>query len=222
MINLNRKALYVAVLLAHFSCLQPEESKNNNQNINILSQNETQIGTQIWDRNNLNVDTFQNGDLIPEARTESEWASLNNNGKPAWCYYNNVKRNGEKYGKLYNWYAVNDSRGLAPEGWHIPSDEEWTILIERLGCEHIDGSNMGLFHRWQLVKNGNNNIGFWGLPGGYRSFSGSFHNIGKNSYWWSSSDYIDTNAWGYELYSDTVYRGYPNKKGALSVRCIKD
>ncbi|MBK7446999.1 MAG: fibrobacter succinogenes major paralogous domain-containing protein [Ignavibacteria bacterium] len=81
---------------------------------------------------NLEVSVFRNGDLIPEAQKDSEWKNAGDSGKPAWCHYKNNPANGKKYGKLYNWYAVNDSRGLAPEGWHIPSDTEWTELINYL------------------------------------------------------------------------------------------
>jgi hypothetical protein len=84
---------------------------------------------------NLNVSTFRNGDPIPEAKTDEEWKKAGKEGKPAWCYYENDPKNGAKYGKLYNWYAVNDPRGLAPAGWHVPSDAEWTTLGDQLGDE---------------------------------------------------------------------------------------
>lgn len=91
------------------------------------------IGTQVWMKENLNVSTFRNGDPIPEAKTDEEWKAAGDAKQPAWCYYDNDPNNGAKYGKLYNWYAVNDSRGLAPEGWHVPTDQEWTDLIGFLG-----------------------------------------------------------------------------------------
>jgi uncharacterized protein (TIGR02145 family) len=91
------------------------------------------IGAQTWMSENLNVSTFRNGDLIPEAKTNEEWEKAGKNKQPAWCYYNNDPKNGAKYGKLYNWYAVIDPRGLAPEGWHVLSDEEWQTLEDYLG-----------------------------------------------------------------------------------------
>jgi len=91
------------------------------------------IGTQVWMTKNLDVSVFRNGDTIPEAKTDEEWREAGENQQPAWCYSANDPKNGQKYGKLYNWYAVNDSRGLAPTGWHIPSDVEWTILEDYLG-----------------------------------------------------------------------------------------
>jgi uncharacterized protein (TIGR02145 family) len=93
------------------------------------------IGTQVWMTKNLDVSTFRNGDPIPEAKTDEEWKKAGENKQPAWCYYDNDPANGAKYGKLYNWYAVNDSRGLAPVGYHIPSDAEWTKLEVFLGAD---------------------------------------------------------------------------------------
>ena len=91
------------------------------------------IGSQVWMTKNLNVDKFRNGDPIPQAKTDEEWENARENKHPAWCYYENDPANGAKYGKLYNWYAVNDSRGLTPEGWKIPSDEDWNRLTDFLG-----------------------------------------------------------------------------------------
>jgi len=93
------------------------------------------IGTQEWMTENLDVSTFRNGDSIPEAKTNEEWKRAGELKQPAWCYYDNVPKNGTIYGKLYNWYAVNDARGLVPKGYHVPSDEEWTILTDFLGSD---------------------------------------------------------------------------------------
>ncbi len=98
--------------------------------LNIIQYNSVKIGNQVWMTENLNVDRFRNGELIPEAKTKEEWIKAGENKQPAWCYYNNDPSNGKKYGKLYNWYAVSDSRGLAPENWRIPSDKEWVLLVE--------------------------------------------------------------------------------------------
>jgi uncharacterized protein (TIGR02145 family) len=94
------------------------------------------IGTQTWMVENLNVSTFRNGDPIPEAKTNEEWEKAGKNKQPAWCYYENDPKNGAKYGKLYNWYAVSDPRGLAPVGWHVPTDAEWTLLSDFLGYDN--------------------------------------------------------------------------------------
>jgi uncharacterized protein (TIGR02145 family) len=93
------------------------------------------IGTQTWMTENLNVERFRNGDLISQAKTNEEWERAGKNKQPAWCYYDNDPKNGAKYGKLYNWYAVNDPRGLAPAGCHIPSADEWTTLGDQLGSD---------------------------------------------------------------------------------------
>ena len=90
------------------------------------------IGKQTWTTENLNTGKFRNGDNIPEAKTNLEWETAGNEKKPAWCYYNNDPANAKKYGKLYNWYAVKDARGLAPEGYHIASTEEWDALSSYL------------------------------------------------------------------------------------------
>ncbi|NQW78846.1 MAG: fibrobacter succinogenes major paralogous domain-containing protein, partial [Chitinophagaceae bacterium] len=94
------------------------------------------IGTQNWMDKNLNVSTYQNGDIIQYVSDPAAWAALTTG---AWCYYNNDPANNAIYGKLYNWYAVNDLRGLAPKGWHIPTDAEWTTLSTTLGGDAIAG-----------------------------------------------------------------------------------
>ena len=104
--------------------------------LNFIFQAQTVIiGTQVWTTKNLDVSTFRNGDVIPQASTDEAWKAAGENKQPAWCYYDNDPKNGTKYGKLYNWYAVNDPRGLAPAGYHIPTDAEWTVLTDYLGGE---------------------------------------------------------------------------------------
>jgi uncharacterized protein (TIGR02145 family) len=158
------------------------------------------IGTQTWMAENLDVDKFRNGDPIPQAKSNTEWEQAGKNKMPAWCYYDNDPKNGAKYGKLYNWYAVNDSRGLAPEGWHVPSDAEWTTLGDHLGdeagkkmkstsgwqgygCKRCDGGSEEFKKICSSCKgkqenssepfsgNGTNSSGFSGLPGGGRNGS---------------------------------------------------
>ena len=109
---------------------------------------EVKIGQQVWTTENLNVDKFRNGEIIPEAKTAAEWHKAGENKQAAWCYYNNDSSNGTKYGKLYNWYAVNDPRGLAPKGWHIPSDQEWTDLTDYLGGDEQAGAKMKSKEGW--------------------------------------------------------------------------
>lgn len=177
---------------------------------------------------NLNVDKFRNGDPIPEAKTDEEWEKAGENGEPAWCYYNNNPDNGDRYGKLYNWFAVNDPRGLAPEGWKIPSDEDWTRLTDFLGGESVAGQKMKSTEFWAgndgESGKGTNESGFSGLPGGSRSGYGEFYLIGEVGYWWSSAEGRTSNAWNRYLYYyyGFVYRDIFYKEEGLSVRCLRD
>jgi uncharacterized protein (TIGR02145 family) len=201
------------------------------------------IGDQVWMAENLNVDKFRNGDPIPHAQTDEEWQLAGENGQPAWCYYDNDPANGKIYGKLYNWYAVNDLRGLAPEGWHVATDDDWTILENYLiangynydGTKDEDKIAKSLCAKtnWELsseagtpgaAPENNNSTGFTALPGGYRGSSGSYDGVGNNGSWWSAPESRAGNAWGRLLYYDTssVYRNYGSKKGSYSVRCLRD
>jgi uncharacterized protein (TIGR02145 family) len=131
---------------------------------------------------NLDVERFRNGDLIPHAESNEEWKVAGENGQPAWCYYDNDPENGKKYGKLYNWFTVNDSRGLAPEGWHIPTYEEWARLEEFLGTE-IAGHKMKSMNDWEEegcdIINGHIHITseLNVLPGGCHFYNGSFEGV---------------------------------------------
>ena len=179
------------------------------------------IGNQIWTTKNLDVATYRNGDVIPQVQDNTAWANLTTG---AWCYYANNTANGTTYGKLYNWYAVNDSRGLAPTGYHIPTDAEWTILINYLGGELVAGTKMKSNTGWENDGNGTNSSAFAGLPGGYRSFLEYFYNIGAYGYWWSSSERYTDGAWSRSLYSSdgSVFRDFNVKQGGFSVRCLRD
>jgi len=182
------------------------------------------IGNQVWMAKNLNVDKFRNGDPIPEAKTEEEWVRAGENGQPAWCYYDNDPANGEKNGKLYNGYAVNDPRGLAPAGWHIPSDEEWTTLTDYLGGVNLAGKKMKSTSGWNDNGNGTNESGFSGLPGGSRPSYGTFSVIGEYGTWWSSTEASTDDAWARFLqYSDGfVTRFSSSEARGMSVRCLRD
>jgi uncharacterized protein (TIGR02145 family) len=183
-----------------------------------------QIGTQQWMSKNLDVAFYRNGDPIPQVTNPTAWAGLTTG---AWCFYNNDPIQGAKYGKLYNWYAVNDPRGLAPQGWHIPSDEEWTTLANSLGGELVAGGKMkepGTVN-WTAPNTGaDNSSGFAGLPGGNRFTNGAFVNVGLNGLWWSSTEGGTSGAWfrflGYD--AGNVNRGGVNKRDGFSVRCIRD
>ncbi len=156
--------------------------------------NTIEIGNQVWMAENLNVDRFRNGDPIKEAKTEEEWKKANENKQPAWCYYNNDPANELIYGKLYNWYAVNDSRGLAPKNWKIPSVTDWRVLEKNVNNLYysnltfntgsiIDQKLMGK-ELWKENENGTNETGFNVLPGGFHGGNG-FQQIGEIAYFWS-------------------------------------
>jgi uncharacterized protein (TIGR02145 family) len=185
---------------------------------------EIKIGAQIWMAENLHVDHFCNGDPIPEAKTVDEWKRLASNRKPAWCYHDNDSSNGVTYGKLYNWYAVNDPRGLAPKGWHIPSDKEWEILTNYLGGNDNAGAKMKSKSVWNRNDNGTNSSGFSGLPGGFIYDSGLFNHLGYAAHWWSSSEFNSDSAWfRFVVFgADHLLRVDGAKGEGLSVRCLRD
>ena len=184
--------------------------------------NTKKIGTQVWTTKNLDVSTYKNGDAIPQVQDKEEWANLSTG---AWCYYENDTSNGTTYGKLYNWYAVNDPRGLAPAGFHIPSDAEWTVLTDYLGGAAAAGTKMKSSAGWVSNGNGTNSSGFAGFPGGYRRYDGTFVVIGRHGYWWSAAEYGSINACFrlLDYSSGNVYKtGDFNLQDAFSVRCLGD
>lgn len=186
--------------------------------------NKIAVGTQVWMVENLNVEKFRNGDTIPEAKTEDEWTKAVAEQKPAWSYYNNNPDNGKPYGKLYNWYAVNDPRGLAPEGWRIPSDKDWSTLTDFLGGEAVAGTKIKSADLWKESEGGTNESGFLGLPGGCRNSFANFDQIGVYAYWWCATD-NGSNAWYRFLEPSNGYvgrSGFGNKGNGYSVRCLRD
>jgi uncharacterized protein (TIGR02145 family) len=135
-----KKVSLIFILLIGFGCISYAQTVT--------------IGTQVWMTKNLDVSTFRNGDPIPQAKTNEEWEKAGENNQPAWCYYENDQANGVKYGKLYNWYAVIDPRGLAPVGYHIPSDAEWTKLTDLFGGESVAGTKMKSKSGWNSYTTG--------------------------------------------------------------------
>ena len=170
---------------------------------------------------NLNIDRFRNGDIIPEVRTDSEWEKAGKECKPAWCYYNNDSANRKKYGRLYNWYAVNDPRGLAPEGWHIPTKAELETLASSAGnnSNALKATGQGTGSRA-----GTNTTGFSALLAGYRYNNGDFISLADNTYYWSSTVYDATNAYNMCLYynDSNIYRYSDYRSFGFSVRCLEE
>ena len=179
------------------------------------------IGSQVWTNKNLDVETYSNGDVIPQVQDKNAWNNLNTG---AWCYYDNDASNGTKYGKLYNWYAVHDPRGLAPSGYHISTDAEWEQLRDYSGGVSEAGTKMKSTSGWYENGNGTNSSGFSGLPGGQRDSSGTFYGINTNGLWWSSTRYGTNNAsFSFMHYADDyVYKYYSDKRFGFSVRIIRD
>lgn len=183
------------------------------------------ICDQVWMAENLKVTHYRNGDPIPKATDGTEWSTLTTG---AYCNYNNDDGNADIYGSLYNWHAVNDFRGLAPEGWHVPSDAEWQTLIDCLGGSAIAGGKMkeiGTEH-WAGPNEGSTNeSGFTALPGGFRLHpSDYFYGL---TYWadfWSFTEYDTEKAYYRAIFCNSlnVSRDCYTKQHGFSIRCVKD
>ena len=181
------------------------------------------IGSQIWMAENLNVSHFRNGDSIPQVKSAEEWIRFGSEGKPAWCYMENDPQNGVRFGRLYNWYAGIDPRGLAPEGWHVATDDEWTGMINYFGGGVLAALKMrttGLADK----DNNDDQMGFSGLPGGCRNNFGNFYGADSFGYWWSSTEGNSSDAWLRILNyvkCDINSQNF-NKSYGTSVRCVRD
>ena len=193
-----------------------------------------QIGSQVWMVENLKTTTYRNGDSIPNITDSIEWSDLSTGAQ---CNYSNNSNLGTIYGKLYNWYAVSDPRNIAPKGWHVATDAEWTTLenyvAEHMGTSGSVGKALAATSDWTrfTVEGGvgsdltkNNSTGFTALPGGNRYANGKHDDVGDIGCWWSSTEADPASAWsrGIYCYYATVSRNYGLKKCGFSVRCIKD
>ena len=180
---------------------------------------------QEWMSENLRTTNYRNGDPIPTGLDDATWISTTSG---AYAIYNNDNANDTIYGKLYNWYAVADSRNVCPIGWHIPADGEWTTLTEYLGGEAVAGGKMkttGTEYWFSPNQFATNESGFSGLPGGTRdSTFGGFYDVGYYGYWWSSSESSPMSAWYRTLrYPDSSATRYGfGKRAGFSVRCLRD
>ncbi len=199
-------------------------------NLTILAQTpvkEAKIGTQIWTATNLNTTKFRNGELIPQAKTAEEWKKAGQEGKPAWCFYNFSSENGKKYGRLYNWFAVNDKRGLAPNGYKIPTDAEWKILVDYCGGIMEAGKKLKSATGWNEKGNGTVPNGFNGLPGGFCLEDGTFGGLTTSGGWWTSTEGTgigyENSSWDryLEAEKNTVETYSEPRELGFSVRCIK-
>jgi uncharacterized protein (TIGR02145 family) len=190
------------------------------------------IGSQCWFQENLRSDNYRNGDPIPGGLSNAEWTSTT---AGAQAVYNEDPANMELYGRLYNWYAVNDARGLCPTGWHVPTDGEWMELEMELGMTAEQANSTGWRGTDQGAQlkatssdspswNGSDSSGFSALPGGYRNYySGIYFSVGSAGYWWSSSS-SGLTAWyrGVDSVSSIVDRFNVSARYGFAMRCLKD
>lgn len=184
---------------------------------------EVQIGKQVWMAENLNVENFLNGEPIPYIESDEEWLNAFLTYKPGWCYYNNDPANGDKYGKLYNYHALSDPRGLAPKGWRIPYEKDWLELANYLGGLAVAGDKLKSIEGWKNDKNGTNETGFTALPCGYRYGFGLFEQMGASISFWSATYRDEMYIWnpGISYNSSELYMNVSTAGHGFSVRCIK-
>jgi len=178
------------------------------------------IGEQVWMAENLRTTKYNDGIPIQYITDGASWAALT---AGAWCYYNNEPANDNPYGKLYNWAAAGTGK-LCPTGWHIPTGQDWTKLIDELDGEEVAGGKMKATSLWASPNTGaTNESGFTGLPGGIRNTEGAFINIGSYGVWWSSAIYSDYRV-SYYLSNNSQVSMDPwaNRMAGRSRRCVKD
>lgn len=182
-----------------------------------------EIGDQCWFAENLRSEHYANGTAILNQLDDEVWSETKIG---ATSVYQNKVRKVEARGRLYNWYAVNDFRGLCPNGWHVPTDSEWTQLTSFLGGSRSAGNSMKSSRTDSPSWDGTNSSGFSALPGGDRTYRGQFMSSGSIGYFWSSSEdrYGDRYAWGrYVVTGDSeAHRANLNRQGGFSVRCVRD
>jgi uncharacterized protein (TIGR02145 family) len=196
--------------------------------------NSVLIGQQEWMSKNLDVVRFRNGDVIMEAKTLDEWIRAGEKKQPAWCNYENDPINGIKKGKLYNWYAVNDKRGLAPIGWHVPTIEEWyqlSVYHNEDAKSFRNNTGWSVYETWS--GNGTNKYNFSALPSGWRTDNSKsstdveqngFYDSEEAAYWWSSSVSELEKAWVFGVMSiGSDFERFKETFGdGFAVRCVKD
>jgi uncharacterized protein (TIGR02145 family) len=182
------------------------------------------IGTQVWMVENLKVTHYREGDPIALITDNATWEGLTTG---AYCEYDNNPGNVDVYGRLYNWFAVNDGRNIAPVAWHVPADTEWTILADFLGGNAVAGGPLkeaGFIHWLEPNSGATNQTGFTALPGGHREYGGNYDYIKWGGGWWSSTEYNPNDA--SVRYMDCgaidLWRYLEDKRYGRSVRCLKD
>jgi uncharacterized protein (TIGR02145 family) len=223
--KISRLRIIISALILGFymTCLQAQTVKDIDGNV----YKTVIIGTQNWMAENLMVTHFRNGDPVVNVSDNTAWANLT---KPAFCWYNNDEATYKNtYGAIYNWYTVGNNM-LCPEGWHVPSDAEWSELTSYLGGFSLSGGKLketGLTHWQKPNTKATNESGFTGLPGGFRDYTGDFRLLGKVGYFWSSTVFgvRSTDAWNFNLNYDNSYfyrTGYGIVQNGFSIRCLQN
>jgi len=184
------------------------------------------IGNQVWLKENLQTTRYRNGDLLVTTNPSTLNITGEISPKYQWAVNGN-EANVDVYGRLYTWYAANDSRGLCPAGWHLPSDEEWTTFTDFLGGLQIAGAALkeeGTLHWLSPNAGATNETGFTALPAGCRYYSGGFDDLTKYAYWWASSTSTTDVGWVRATWYETgeVLSFTSNMKHGFSVRCLMD
>jgi uncharacterized protein (TIGR02145 family) len=215
----------------HFSCgeILTDIDGNNYQTV--------KIGDQCWMAENLRSSKYQDGTNIPNFPVEADWRTTNIGG---WVYYSNNSANDQVFGKIYNWFAVTDSRGICPAGWVVPGDDDWKILEMSIGMSESDAESTGWrgtdqniggklkktgLDFWESPNLGaSNDSGFSGMPSGLRYPDGRFLSLGRSAFFWTSSWFSISEAYGRVIVfsREGVSRGVYRKDFGLSVRCILD
>lgn len=183
-----------------------------------------EIDGRYFTAKNLETTRYRNGDEIPQVQDPAEWAALTTG---AWAYYENVESNGRVYGKLYNWYAVNDPRGLGPEGWRVPTQSEWTAISVALGGNGVSGGKLKAKGAWTGSSPATDELGFAALPGGHRDREGRFTTIESSAYFWTATDYepgLDDSARfaSIHYYNETFSIGHNRQTMGMSIRLVEE
>jgi uncharacterized protein (TIGR02145 family) len=228
--NITNFIIIMLILTGLFGCRSGSDRKLGGEQVRDIDNNvyhTIQIGDQVWMVENLRTTRYNDGSPIPLVENYDEWAALS---LPAYSWYNNDSLNGQNYGALYNWYAVESGK-LCPEGWHVPSDEDWRLLENTLGGAGVAGAalkeNGTMFWKTPNTE-ATNESGFSARPGGYRSFNGPFNLMRTYGYWWSETEKSWYGAPSRPIYREMQYkdqgviRDIAEKNSGFSVRCLKN
>jgi uncharacterized protein (TIGR02145 family) len=215
--------LFITIFII-LNVIKPIEAISQVTDIDGITYSTVIIGEQIWMAENLCVEHYRNGDIIPQVQDPNEWQSLT---KGAWCYYQNNSEYGIVFGKLYNFYAVNDSRGLAPEGWRVSTDKDWDNLLEYISSIRFGNEEQSNYLKsqnlWKISDIKCNESGFSVLPVGIRSSKGKFWGFTELAIFWTSTGLKNDKALFREFFYNDNYisSGSNYNNTGCNIRCIK-